>query len=111
MPVHITHLSQRPGQRLGARRLLELVEEHAKGMDLTFDTFPYRYGSTRVLIMFPQWAHDGGPEKLKEVMRSEEGRERLRREVGTHYCGWDDLWLTYFKQPHNKRYEGRSVGR
>ncbi len=111
VPVHITHLSQRPGQRLGARRLLELVEEeHAKGMDLTFDTFPYMYGSTRVLIMFPQWAHDGGPEKLKEVMRSEEGRERLRREVGTHYCGWDDLWLTYFKQPHNKRYEGRSVG-
>ena len=23
--------------------------------------------------------------------------------------GWDDVWLTYFKQPHNRQYEGRSV--
>ena len=111
VPVHITHLSQGITYTRGARRLLELVEEeHNKGMDLTFDTFPYMFGSTRVLFVFPQWAHDGGPDKLKDVLRSEEARVRLRKEVRPHGQSWSDMWLAYFKQPHNKKYEGRSVG-
>ena len=74
------------------------------------DCFPYMYSSTRVLIMFPQWAHDGGPARLKQVLRSEEGRERLRKEVSARGTGsWGDLWLTYFKRPHNQRFEGKSV--
>ena len=73
------------------------------------DCYPYTYSSTRLLIMFPQWAHDGGPEKLKEVLRSPEGRERLRREVRPRGLSFKDFWLTYFKQPHNRKYEGRSI--
>ena len=37
------------------------------------DCYPYEYSSTRALILIPQWAHNGGPRKLKEVLRSEEG--------------------------------------
>ena len=74
------------------------------------DCYPYEYSSTRALILIPEWAHNGGPRKLKEVLRSEEGRERLRDEVRARGTGsWNDLWLTYFKHPHNQRFEGRSV--
>ena len=110
VPVHITHLFRRVTQPRGARPILDFVEEARDGgLDITFDCFPYRYGGTKVLIVFPQWAHEGGPHKLMEVLRSEEGRERLRKEVKPRGLGWEEMWLTYFKKPHNKRYEGRTI--
>ncbi|MBI4337601.1 MAG: D-aminoacylase [Chloroflexi bacterium] len=108
--VHITHLYQRVTSAGGAGRLLDLVEQgRAEGLDVTFDSYPYPYGSTRLLIVFPEWAQNGGPERLKEVLRSPEGRARLRQEVRPRAATWDDMWLTYFKRHHNHRFEGRSV--
>ena len=109
-PLHVTHFYQRAPSAGGGRRMLELLEDtQAGGQDVTFDSYPYVYGSTRILIVFPDWTHDGGPERLKEVLRSEEGRERLRREIGPRAPTWQDMWLTYFKRPENHKYEGRSV--
>lgn len=110
LPCHLTHFYQRITHPGSARQLLELVDGSVdSGQDVTMDCFPYTYSSTRVLIMFPQWAHDGGPTRLKQVLRSDEGRDRLRKEVRPRGQSWDDIWLTYFKRPHNKRFEGRSV--
>ena len=110
VPVHITHLFRRKTSTGGARPILELVDQaRDEGLDVTFDMFPYRYGGTRILITFPDWAHEGGPEKLKEVLRSEEGRTRLRQEVQPRGQGWDEMWVTHFKQPHNRRFDGHSV--
>ena len=90
--------------------MLQVVEDaRDEGLDVTFDCFPYPFGGTRVLIIFPDWAHDGGPDALKAVLRSQEGRERLRDEVRPRGLTWDDMWLTYFKQPHNRQYEGKSI--
>ena len=110
VPIHITHLFRRVTNPGGARRMLQVVEDaRDEGLDVTFDCFPYPYGGTRVLIIFPDWAHDGGPEALKAVLRSQEGRERLRDEVRPRGLTWDDMWRTYFKQPHNRQYEGKSI--
>jgi len=73
------------------------------------DCFHYPYSSTRLLILIPEWAFDGGPEKLKEVLRSPEGRERLRQEIRPRSGSFTELMLTNFKQPHNRKYEGRSL--
>ena len=110
VPVHITHFYQRSPSPGAGHRLIRLVEDaHEAGQDVTFDSYPYIYGSTRLLIVFPDWAHDGGPEKLKQMLRSEDSRERLRREVGPRAPSWHDMWLTYFKKPENHRFEGRSI--
>ncbi len=110
IPVHITHLFHRVTHSGGARPILDLVEAgRAEGLDVTFDMFPFRYGGTRIIITFPFWAQDGGPDKLIEVMRSPEGRERLRKEVVPRGRGWDEMWVTHFKEPQNLRFEGRSV--
>ena len=109
VPVHITHLSQRSVYPSG-NQLLKLVEDASEaGQDITFDTVPLYPGSTRILILFPDWAHDGGPDKLKEVLRSDEGRQRLREEIVITDPSWQDMWVTYFKRSQNQQYEGRSV--
>ena len=75
LPCHLTHFYQRITHPGSARQLLDLVEGSVDGgQDVTMDCYPYEYSSTRALILIPQWAHNGGPRKLKEVLRSEEGR-------------------------------------
>ena len=97
--VHLTHMFNRVPLRGGARGLLDMVEDsRAEGLDVTFDCFPYPFGGTRVLIMLPQWAQDGGVEAIKELLRSPEGRERLRAEIRPRGQFWDEMWLTYFKR-------------
>jgi len=110
IPVHVTHLFRRTTNPGGIGRIFDLIEgARDEGMDVTFDCFPYKYGGTRILIVFPDWIHEGGPERLKEALASEETRERLRKEVVPRSLGWDEMWLTYFKGPDNKQYEGKSV--
>ena len=107
IPVHVTHFYQRAPSTGGGNKLIGLLEDAAAGgQDVTFDSYPYVYGSTRLLIIFPDWTHDGGPERIKEILRSEEGRKRLREEVGPRAPSWHDMWLTYFKRPENHKYEG-----
>ena len=70
IPVHITHFYHRTTSAGGASRMLDLVEDaRESGLDVTFDSYPYNLSSTRLLILLPQWAHDGGPERLTEVLR------------------------------------------
>ena len=110
IPCHLTHFYRRITHPGSARQLLDLVDGAvSQGQDVTMDCYPYTYSSTRLLILFPQWVHDGGPAKLKEVLRSSDGRERLRRDIRPRSGSFKDLWLTYFKRPHNRKYEGRSV--
>ena len=110
VPVHITHFYQKAPSPGGAPQLLGLVEEAAEsGQDVTFDSYPYSLGSTRILIVFPDWVHEGGPERLKQALADEDARERLRGEVGPRAPTWHDMWLTYFKRPENHKYEGRSI--
>jgi N-acyl-D-amino-acid deacylase len=110
IPAHITHFYQRLSTPGGATDMLRLVEQaRDDGLDVTFDSYPYVYSSTRLLIMFPDWAHDGGPRRLKEALRSPESRRRLRGEVRPRGDSWQDIWLTGFTRPRNHAYEGRSV--
>ena len=110
IPVHITHFYQKAPSPGGAPQLLGLVEEaSASGQDVTFDSYPYSPGSTRILIVFPDWVHEGGPERLKQALADEDARERLRGEVVPRAPTWHDMWLTYFKRPENHQYEGRSI--
>ena len=110
VPVHLTHLCRLVTQPEGADPILELVEDaRAGGMDVTFDMFPYPFGPTKVLIMFPQWIQDGGPRRTLEVLGDGEAREQLRDEVVPLAKSWDEIWLTNFRLSRNKEYEGRSV--
>ncbi len=110
VPVHITHFYQRTTSLGSAEQMLGLVEDAREaGLDVTFDSYPYLYSSSRLLIVIPQWAHSGGPEQLKAVLRSTEGRKKLAQEVRPRGASWEETWLTNFKMVHHHRYEGRSV--
>jgi N-acyl-D-amino-acid deacylase len=110
VPVHVTHMFRRPTNPGGSGPIIELVEEaRNEDLDVTFDCFPYPYGGTRATIVLPQWVQDGGPDGLRDALRSPEARERLRTEAIPRGRGWDEMWLTYFSRPDNLKYEGWSL--
>ncbi len=110
VPVHITHFYQRTTSPGGAGRMLGLVEDaREEGLDVTFDSYPYPFSSTRLLILIPQWAHDGGPEQLLARLRDPGLRERLRQDIGPRAASWQDMWLTNFRHAHHHKFEGRSI--
>ena len=111
IPSHITHFYQRVSSKHGASELLGLVEDarEKEGLDVTFDSYPYVFSGTRLLIIFPDWAHEGGPATIVAAFKDPEARARLRQEVTPRAGSWQDMWITYFKKPHNHIYEGKSI--
>lgn len=115
-PVHLTHFYHRQTHPGGPEELLALVDDaRAVGMDVTFDTYPFEWASTRLLIQLPQWVQAGGPMALKERLADRAVRDRLRSELAergaayTGSAGWADVRLGAFSRPENLRWESRSL--
>ena len=116
-PVHITHFYHRQTFPAGPEPMLALVDEaRAEGLDVTFDTYPYEWASTRLLIMIPPWVQSGGPKATKERLADAGVRDRIRREMaerGVLFAGrnaWDDVRLGAFTRPELIGWEGRTLG-
>lgn len=115
-PAHITHFYHRQTHPGGPEPLLGLVDDaRAEGLDVTFDSYPSEWASTRLLIQLPGWIQDGGPAPLKARIADTTARDRLRselRERGAAYtspAGWADVRLGAFRSPANLRWESRTV--
>jgi N-acyl-D-amino-acid deacylase len=115
-PVHLTHFYHRQTHPGGPEQLLGLVDDaRGDGMDVTFDSYPYEWASTRLLIQLPQWVQAGGPMALKERLADGDIRDRLREELGTRgaaytsTAGWADVRLGAFTYPDQLRWESSSL--
>jgi N-acyl-D-amino-acid deacylase len=115
-PAHITHFYHRLTHPGGPEPLVALVDDaRAEGLDVTFDTYPYEWAATRLLIQLPQWIQAGGPGPLKQRLADRSARDRVRAEFearGASYAspaGWADVRLGAFHRPENLQWESRTV--
>jgi N-acyl-D-amino-acid deacylase len=115
-PAHLTHFYHRQTHPGGPEPLLALVDDaRAAGLDVTFDTYPSEWASTRLLIQLPLWIQEGGPGPLKTRLADRSARDRLRAEFtarGASYAsaaGWADVRLGAFRRTENLRWESRTV--
>jgi N-acyl-D-amino-acid deacylase len=115
-PAHITHFYHRETHPGPPEPMLQLVDDaRSEGLDVTFDTYPSEWASTRLLIQLPGWIQAGGPAPLKARLADRTARDRLRAEFaarGASYAsaaGWADVRLGAFRRPENLRWESRTV--
>ena len=115
-PVHLTHFYHRQTHPGGPEQLTGLVDAaRADGMDVTFDTYPSEWASTRLLIQLPQWVQAGGPGALKERLADLGTRDRIRAELSTRgaaytsSAGWADIRLGGFTRPEQMQWESRTL--
>lgn len=120
VPIHITHFSRssRASYNGGARPMLRLLEDaRDEGLDVTFDTYPYEWGGTRLMRLFPNWTQEGGPDALRARLADPSLRPRLRAELeasaayrayATSRAFWD-VRLTNFRREEHRDLEGRTL--
>jgi N-acyl-D-amino-acid deacylase len=115
-PSHITHFYHRETHPGGPDALLALVDDaRAEGLDVTFDSYPSEWASTRLLIQLPGWIQEGGPAPLKQRLADTTARDRLRDDFGkrgaayTGPGGWADLRLGAFHRPDLLRWESKTM--
>lgn len=83
IPVQMTHHKVIGAQNWGAsKESLRLVDEaRASGIDITIDQYPYTASQTGINALIPQWAQEGGREKLLERINSTETQGAVKAAV------------------------------
>ncbi|MFA6075110.1 MAG: D-aminoacylase [Negativicutes bacterium] len=72
--------------------MLSLLEAASRrGIQVSFDQYPYVAGSTMLGVILPPWAHAGGTDKLIERLADPEMRRAIERDIATGLPGWDNF--------------------
>lgn len=120
-PLHISHLKVAGKQNWGrASQALDLIETfREKGLEVTFDQYPYVAGSTMLDALIPPRFHTGGTTHLLEGLKSPSLRQDIRKmQMGTTgerwenwiaSCGWNGIMINSVKTENNKFTEGMMI--
>lgn len=92
-PLHLSHLKV-VGAEPPVERLLELVDEAATEISISFDQYPYGAGSTGLATILPFWAQEGGVAPTVERLQDESVRQRIRAEIESATGDWDNSYVS-----------------
>jgi len=83
VPIQIAHLKVKGRDNWGkAKNMLRIIDEaREKGIDVTFDQYPYRAGSTGSWTITPKWSREGGIESFLKRLRNPEERMKIEEEI------------------------------
>jgi len=109
VPVQIAHFKASGKAYWGRTKdSLRLVEEgRRKGVDVTFDQYPYVASSTGLSALMPHWAQEGGADRLLERLRDPEIRRKIRDGPATVTRDWASVMIASAK--NHPQYEGKTV--
>ncbi|MGI6129148.1 MAG: N-acyl-D-amino-acid deacylase family protein [bacterium] len=120
-PLHISHLKAGGRPNWGKSKVaLEMIEQaRAKGLEVTFDQYPYIAGSTMLDAVIPPRFHTGGTKQLLESLKDPAVREEIRKvqdnvtperwENWIAACGWDGIMINAVESDKNRFAEGKRV--
>jgi N-acyl-D-amino-acid deacylase len=109
VPVEIAHFKASGkahwGKTVGSLRLVG--EGRQKGVDVTFDQYPYVASSTGLAALMPHWAQEGGADRLLERLRDPETRNKIKEGPATVTRDWNSVLVASAK--NHPQYEGKTI--
>jgi len=114
-PLHISHLKTqgpRNWPKLG-EAFARIDAAAARGLDVTFDRYPYVAYWTGLTNLFPVWSRDGGTEAFLARLTTPETAARIRAEVLAKIAllgGWDNVMVTSVAAAADRAAEGARLG-
>ncbi|KON30269.1 hypothetical protein AC482_04365 [miscellaneous Crenarchaeota group-15 archaeon DG-45] len=109
VPVQIAHFKASGreywGKTEGSLRLVE--EGRRRGIDVTFDQYPYVASSTGLTSLLPHWAHEGGATRLLERLRNPESRRRIAEDPATSTRDPETVMVVFAR--NHPEYEGKTI--
>jgi N-acyl-D-amino-acid deacylase len=93
VPLHVSHLKLAGVDVSGnADKLLSMLEKaRDKGLDLSFDAYPYDTGCTSLGACISPWAFEGGVEKMIERLKDQKIREQIKKDILQGIDGWQNF--------------------
>lgn len=91
---HISHLKaagKKNWYSLVPRALEMILDAQQKGLDITFDVYPYTAGSTALYTLLPPSMLADGVMSMLEKLRNSEIRRELCEILTQEQTGWDNL--------------------
>lgn len=91
---HISHLKvagKRNWKTLIFKALEKIYTAQQKGLDITFDVYPYNAGSTALYTLLPPALQQGGISKMLECLRDQSIRKKISEELKCEQNTWDNL--------------------
>jgi N-acyl-D-amino-acid deacylase len=106
------------GKSVEALRLVE--EANEKGINVTYDSYPYDRGFSSLVTALPPWAREGGLEITLQRLEAPDIRERIKEEIvkDVPYESWENwiktngfekLYVSRVNQEKWKDIEGKSL--
>ena len=118
IPVQISHHKACGIENWGnVKKTLRMMEEaRSRGLDITCDVYPYTACGADLISMVPNWAHEGGVNKLRERLRDSKIRERVKKEMSEGLPGWESSvkqsgWgrIKVIGWKEHKEFEGKTL--
>ncbi|MDQ6671647.1 MAG: D-aminoacylase [Chloroflexota bacterium] len=92
------------------RQAMQLSEWAAeRGQRVGFDVYPYTAGSANLTQIIPDWAHEGGLQRLLERLRDPAPRERIRADVLVQNREWDQTFVAWLPTAADQTLTGQSI--
>lgn len=109
-PIHISHLKATGKLNWGTLRVaIEQIEQaRARGFRVTADQYPYAASSTSLeATLLPEWAREGGRERLEERLKDPETATRIGSDVSKQLESASRIQLATCNL--NREWIGRSI--
>ena len=115
IPVQITHHKVIGVGNWGASiDSLRMVDEaRARGIDVTIDQYPYTASQTGITALIPQWAQEGGEERMIARINSPETRGTVKAAIIDKILydrgGGDPKNVSISRNPRDRSMEGKNL--
>lgn len=113
--VQFSHLAITDWRYYGEGPKMHKVFEDAeeKGLDITYDMYPYTAAGAGLDQTMPLWSHSGGIEAFLERLKNPKLREKIKKETMDGIDGlpqkWENIVISSVKNPQNKNIIGLSI--
>ena len=120
-PLHISHLKIAGKKNWGrAVNILAIIDRaREKGLEVTFDQYPYTAGSTMLDALIPPIFHASGQEKMLEDLKNPVVRKEISDQIdgktGSVWenwiasCGWGGVLINSVHTDANRWMEGKTL--
>jgi len=109
--IHFSHYSvQGPVNWNKSKEMLDRIDMALeRGIDVTFDSYPYIASSTSMIILLPRWVHEGGPAAILERLGKHEAKEIICSEIRAASYNWEQLVLASVCTDKNRIFIGKNM--
>ncbi len=116
LPVQIVHhkVTGRKNWQYKSHATVALIQRaRERGLDVTVDQYPYRASATTLTSTVPQWAYEGGMDKMLSRLEDPATRQQIAREMRDSFDRsakvWSDVFISDLPGEKNAWMKGKHM--